>query len=186
MTDPDPDDRFPLSGPALDIDGRLVNRLERVEPTPTFGATDEPIELAERQPKPAEAPVTEFREAYVPRARRFGVRLALVAVVLAAGLFAAAVVLRPDLAKFDQLATVKSNSLVDSVLTGGPHATLTVTSTPPGATVTIGGQQVGVTPWAGDNVWGSAEVVVELPGYKRWSRTLVAGEDATLSATLKR
>ncbi len=69
-----------------------------------------------------------------------------------------------------------------------PAPTLLVLSEPSGAKVLIAGSEVGVTPWAGDNVWPAQPIKIEvrMPGYKPWVGTTMGGKQATLEATLKR
>ena len=71
---------------------------------------------------------------------------------------------------------------------GTPAPTLLVLSEPSGATVLVGGTEVGVTPWAGDNVWPREPLHVELrkAGYRPWQGLTMGGKQDTLQATLKR
>ena len=71
---------------------------------------------------------------------------------------------------------------------GTPAPTLFVLSEPSGAKVFVGGTEVGVTPWAGDNVWPEQPLKIEvrMPGYKPWVGMAVGGKQATLEAELKR
>lgn len=71
---------------------------------------------------------------------------------------------------------------------GTPAPTLLVLSDPPGATVLVGGTEVGVTPWAGDNVWPREPLRIEVrkPGYRPWVGLAMGGQQATLSANLHR
>ncbi|HET9156134.1 MAG TPA: PEGA domain-containing protein [Myxococcaceae bacterium] len=65
---------------------------------------------------------------------------------------------------------------------------LLVLSEPSGATVLVGGTEVGVTPWAGDNVWPAEPLKIEVrkAGYRPWVGMTVGGKQATLEASLKR
>ncbi|HTS82185.1 MAG TPA: PEGA domain-containing protein [Myxococcaceae bacterium] len=69
-----------------------------------------------------------------------------------------------------------------------PAPTLLVLSDPSGATVLVGGTEVGVTPWAGDNVWPKEPLRIEVrkAGYKPWQGLTMGGKQETLEATLKR
>jgi eukaryotic-like serine/threonine-protein kinase len=73
-----------------------------------------------------------------------------------------------------------------------PHAriavTITITSEPNGAAVSVEGTPVGVTPWAVDNAWGPGPVNVSVtaPGYRPWSGTFPGGRPARLEARLQR
>lgn len=189
MSEADPPD--PLQrGPRLNADGQLEGRLTRIEPEgsgPLPPPAEEPVlELAERA-RTRREPVHERYRAPIPNARRrLAVRLVVVALVagavlLAAGLLSSKPPVRPGPAPD----TVHEADVIDQLLGGGPKAPAIITSEPAGATVKIGGQQVGVTPWAGDNVWaGDTPVVLELPGYKPWKGTLPGGEEAHLKARL--
>jgi hypothetical protein len=61
-------------------------------------------------------------------------------------------------------------------------------SQPTGATVLVGGAVVGITPWAGDNVWpkGPLRVEVRKAGYRSWEATVEGGVEQTVEATLRR
>ncbi|HEY3588301.1 MAG TPA: hypothetical protein VGK85_14170 [Myxococcaceae bacterium] len=69
-----------------------------------------------------------------------------------------------------------------------PAPTLLVLSAPSGAKVFVAGAEVGVTPWAGDNVWPDQPLKVEvrMAGYKPWVGMTQGGKQATLEAELKR
>lgn len=66
--------------------------------------------------------------------------------------------------------------------------TITITSEPNGAAVSVEGTPVGVTPWAVDNTWapGPVKVNVTLPGYRPWSGTFPGGRPARLEARMQR
>jgi hypothetical protein len=69
-----------------------------------------------------------------------------------------------------------------------PAPTLLVLSEPAGATVLINGTEVGLTPWAGDNVWPKEPLRIELrkAGYKPWQGLTMGGKQDTLDATLRK
>jgi len=71
---------------------------------------------------------------------------------------------------------------------GTPAPTLLILSEPSGATVLVGGAEVGVTPWAGDNVWPREPLRIEVrkAGYKPWVGLTMGGQQATLEANLRR
>jgi len=71
---------------------------------------------------------------------------------------------------------------------GTPAPSLLVLSQPTGATVLIGGEVMGTTPWAGDNVWpkGRLRVEVRKAGYRTWETTVEGGVEQTVEATLRR
>lgn len=181
---PDPGERAPddgsepfqVDGPALDVDGRLINRIENLEPQhPETPLTEEPIELAERSPSWRDPTPDSYRDA--PKRKRgkaplvFGLLVTIAVAGLAALLF--------------------SRSARNSVPTGplgrlvpATHTPLVVTSEPEGASIRIGTEVVGKTPWAGDNIWGQARLTLELPGYRPWSGTIPSGSDAKVFARL--
>jgi hypothetical protein len=71
---------------------------------------------------------------------------------------------------------------------GTPAPALLIMSEPSGATVLVGGREVGRTPWAGDNVWPEGPLRVELrkAGYRSWAATTEGGAQRTIDATLRR
>ena len=71
---------------------------------------------------------------------------------------------------------------------GTPAPTLLVLSEPSGATVLVGGTEVGVTPWAGDNVWPKEPLRIEVrkAGYRPWQGLTMGGQQATLEANLRK
>jgi serine/threonine-protein kinase len=62
----------------------------------------------------------------------------------------------------------------------------TIATTPPGATVRIGGQDVGATPYAIDVAGGPVEVELRMRGYRREVRTIAAGDPDTTTIALRR
>lgn len=85
--------------------------------------------------------------------------------------------------------TKKDKEEVPEKRVGTPAPTLLVLSEPSGATVVVGGTEVGVTPWAGDNVWPAKEplrIEVRKAGYKSWVGLTQGGQQATLEANLKK
>jgi serine/threonine-protein kinase len=71
---------------------------------------------------------------------------------------------------------------------GTPAPSLVVLSEPSGATVLIGGSEVGKTPWAGDNVWPQGPLRIELrkAGWQPWQGATEGGTERTVQATLRR
>ena len=64
---------------------------------------------------------------------------------------------------------------------------LTLTSSPSGAEITIDGEVIGRTPWAGDLRWDVGEVIeLNLEGYRPWRTTIEAGDELRLDAALRR
>jgi hypothetical protein len=185
VSQPDEEDEI-LKGPALTPDGRLEERMDRVEPA--FGQPAEPkLELAEVAPKKFEPRIENFRDAPVKRtsgATKAVFALVALGIVLAVGL----VVFKPnlDFVTRDLPTGVTEGSLLGDLELSG-HEPVIVSSTPTGASVSIGGKVVGVTPWAGDNVWrGTVPVVIDAKGYQRWKGQLVGGKPQTLDVTLRR
>jgi hypothetical protein len=89
---------------------------------------------------------------------------------------------------FDLLRSEPKKEEVKEKRVGTPAPTLLVLSEPSGATVLVGGREVGVTPWAGDNVWPKEPLRVEVrkSGYRPWVGLTMGGQQATLEATLRR
>ena len=157
-----------------------------------------PVELAEMRPPPS---VSDYVQPRKEKAIRYTlpdldwgrwVRRALVVGVLAAGgwvLVTGKVPLWKGFS-FDLLRKGgEKKEEVPEKRVGTPAPTLLVLSEPSGATVLVGGSEVGVTPWAGDNVWPSKEplrVEVRKAGYKPWVGLTMGGKQATLEATLKK
>lgn len=187
MSQPEEDDDQLLKGPSLSADGRLEERMQRVEPAGGPGAlpvTDAPLELVERAPKVLEPRVEEFR-APAP-ARRSRAPL-IVGGLLAVGvaLLVTFLVVKPK--RVPEVPFGVSDSSVLGELGLVEQQPIIISSTPTGATVTIGERTVGTTPWAGDNVWrGETPVILELKGYQRWEGKLEGGKPLTLDVHLKR
>lgn len=155
-----------------------------------------PVELAETRPPPMSSDYVAPRAEKPPR---FGspdipwgkwlLRVALLAVVVAGGWVV--VTGKLPLGKFslDLLRSGSKKEEVTEKREGTPAPTLLVLSDPSGATVLVAGTEVGVTPWAGDNVWPSKEplrVEVRKAGYKPWVGLTQGGKQATLEANLKK
>lgn len=67
------------------------------------------------------------------------------------------------------------------------QGTVLFLSTPDGATVTIDGEEIGVTPFAGDLRWKQgAEITFSRDGYGTWTGTLPTGPEVKLDVTLRR
>jgi PEGA domain len=71
---------------------------------------------------------------------------------------------------------------------GTPAPSLVVLSEPSGATVFIGGSEIGRTPWAGDNVWpqGPLRIEVRKTGWQTWHGATEGGAERTVQVTLRR
>ena len=67
------------------------------------------------------------------------------------------------------------------------QGTVLFLSSPDGARVTIDGEEIGVTPFAGDLRWRrGAEITFTRSGYAPWTGTLPAGPEVKLDVTLRR
>jgi hypothetical protein len=174
-----------LSGrPALDRDGQLTGRIQRLElreGPPEAEAGGAPIELVDRPRAVKTLPRQVFRDPVEPRGRRARVIAAVVA-ILALGASGAALLLWKAGPPEDG---VRASSALEATIAARKEPVL-VDSEPPGATVRIAGQVVGTTPWAGDNLWGDAEVALSLPGYAPWKGRLRPRAESRFSVTLKR
>jgi serine/threonine-protein kinase len=112
--------------------------------------------------------------------RRLGLKVA-VALVAVAGLGAGVLWAMPQLKQ--TLATTASS---------GPRlktsTVLTITSDPPGATVSIDGAELGTTPLVMDNIYPAQAIPVRLtlPGHKPWKGTFTGGQSANVEARLER
>jgi serine/threonine-protein kinase len=156
-----------------------------------------PVELAEMRPPPTESDYVQPRKEkavrYASPDTDWGrwMRRALVVGLLAAGVWVLATVKLPGWKglPFDLPGKDGKKEEVVEKHVPTPAPTLLVLSEPTGATVLVGGTEVGVTPWAGDNVWPSREplrVEVRKAGYKPWVGLTMGGQPGTLQATLKK
>jgi eukaryotic-like serine/threonine-protein kinase len=180
-----PDEEDELSkGPSLSADGRLEQRMQRVEPA--FGPPpEEKLELAEVAPRKPEPRIENFREDPRPKSLPLAVKVVFALLALGVVVLVAFLVLKPNLDVSLPTGVTESSLLAE--LGGGEHEPIIISSTPTGATVSIAGKAVGVTPWAGDNVWiGTVPVSIDAKGFKRWEGQLVGGKAQTLDITLKR
>ena len=156
----------------------------------------EAVELSERPPPPMVSdfapPPSQKRVRFTSPDIRWGrwlARLVLLGLVVAGGWFAVGGKLPSfkgfslDFLKADP---PKQEATEKRVFTPAP--TLLVLSEPEGATVLVGGTEVGVTPWAGDNVWPKEPLRVEVrkAGYRPWQGLTMGGKQETLQATLKK
>lgn len=185
VTDPKEPDEILQNPASLGADGRLEQRMARVEPV---GApAEERIELQERAPKAIEARVEQYRDELRARsARPWAARLVIGTLLLGVIALGAFLHFKPklELGSFDG---VREASLFDQVTAGGEAPPIIISSTPTGATITIGGKTVGETPWAGENRWvGETPLTLKLPGYKAWEGKLKGGSPQTLDINLKK
>ncbi len=186
----DPEEDELMNGPSLSADGRLEQRMQGVEPAfaPPAAFTppvEPPLELAARSPQAIEARVQVFRDSARPRAVPGALKLVGLLGLLGAGLLAGFLYFQPRFHAETPFG-VTEPSLIDQLNLGEPQP-LIISSTPSGASVSIAGQVVGQTPWAGDNRWTTqVPVRVELPGYQRWEGKLEPGKPRTLDVKLKK
>ncbi|MFZ5446120.1 MAG: PEGA domain-containing protein [Myxococcota bacterium] len=191
MSEPEEKDDLLSDGPSLSADGRLQQRLEAVEPPPAIPppAVDAPLELAERTASASRAPeIADFRPDAPPprRARPLAARLVLGLVAIALGALIVLLLLQPQLVAHRSPDGVSEPTVLEK-LNLGERAPVLIESSPPGAKLTIDGEVVGETPWAGDNRWsGTVPVRLEAPGYRPWEGTLEGGKSVTLNARLKK
>ncbi|MBL9039663.1 MAG: PEGA domain-containing protein [Archangium sp.] len=183
------DDEWKPTGPTMSSDGSLEGRFDQVAPTTERPPAEAPLELEAR---PAvEGHVwdgPEVPEAPPPKSalRMLVVVLLLALVLISGGAFlllgttAPATPHRPVIPD-----GVHTPPAVEALLPSLHHSAI-VDSTPPGASILVNGEVVGVTPWAGDNVWGNVEVELRLKGFQPWRGRLSGAGESSLSATLKR
>jgi eukaryotic-like serine/threonine-protein kinase len=151
-------------------------RHDTYEKTYQWEATPD-LELAERAPQagsllppPAKGPSA------VSRALRLGVPLVLVAGALGWAVLHA-----------DTLRQRLGRNANESV--SRPSLSISISSEPQGATVTIEGEKLGTTPMALENVYPAAQDVpiqLTLKGYKPWKGVFRGGEPVVLDVQLKR
>ena len=184
MSQPDDDDPAFLSGPTLGADGKLEGRFAAVEPPPPPVPTGE-LELEVVAPKRIEPRVEHFRDAPADPRRRRALAVFVVGLVVIGAVAGFVVFVRPQLTRLTPDG-VTEPALIDQLHVGAPEP-LIISSTPTGARLTINGEYVGDTPWAGDNRWsGTVKVTLEVPGYQRWETTLPGGAAKTIDAKLAR
>ncbi|MDP1825743.1 MAG: PEGA domain-containing protein [Archangium sp.] len=190
MTDPKEQDDIREGPAALGADGRLEQRLERVEqagvPAPS-PAPEANLHLAARAPKAIEQRVENYRaELRARNARPWALKLVIGALVAGLGGLGALLYFKPKL-DLQSLDGVREANLLDELTAGGEREPIIISSTPTGATIIIGGKTVGETPWAGENVWrGETTLVLKLAGYQPWQGKLRGGKPATLDIRLKK
>lgn len=188
VTDPKDSDEIHQGPAALNADGRLEQRLERLEPPATSRPpAEEKLELAERGPKVIEERVETYRTEQRARSSKGGA-IKLVIGILVVGVIGLAALLyfkpRLDLPALDG---VREATLLDELTAGGEAQPIIISSTPTGATIYISGKAVGETPWAGENRWrGETALVLKLPGYRAWQGKLKGGAPQTLDIKLEK
>jgi hypothetical protein len=173
----------------------IISIPPRAAVPPALAQSRPPVELADRPPPPMESDFQPPPPApSVPLAVPWGRWLFRVLVLAAcvggiAGLASGKLSL-PTVFPFTLLhSSGGASDKPKEARVGTPAPTLLVLSDPAGATVLVNGTEVGVTPWAGDNVWPKKEPVrveVRKAGYKTWSGVTMGGQQATLEANLHR
>jgi eukaryotic-like serine/threonine-protein kinase len=170
-------------GPSLDSSGRLRGNtgLGPGQKPGTFTVPrprihqDEPLELADREPKSSED--QDLYRPYLDEPKRpFRIPRWPIALVVLGLIGAAAWFFRPDI-KFG----VKLNPV-----TSAP-ALLHIDSEPSGAKVKVNGTVIGDTPVILDNLYaGEATVEISRRGYKTWRGTFQGGEKVKIEAQLRK
>lgn len=178
------DDDWKGAGRQLRADGRMTGDLPKqapAAPKPPTGAFAPPklealttadLVLDKKSAKPGYVEPGPYRDTVLPsRAGAWKWLLLLV------GLGAAA------LAAFAFIPGLQRSLSLPATTRG----TVFISSEPEGATLKIAGQEVGQTPWAGDNLWtGEVKYELSAPGHKsRWG-TFRGHEDVKLSLKLAR
>ncbi len=182
MTDPNDEDDY-LKGPALTPEGRLEKRLESMESRGPLPQAPEKFELVERKPVVTEPVTSSFRDepAPSPRSDAHVLKWLLAISVLTFIAGAAFLILRPR-----GTDAVRETSALDQLLSR-EKPTLLINSTPTGATIIIGGNVVGETPWAGENQWeGQTSLILLKSGYKPWDGRLEGSQQLTFDIRLKK
>lgn len=190
QTDQKDGDDF-MKGPSLDADGRLEGRFKNVEARDFKPPQEDRLELEARPRAPVEERMQTYRAELQKRSERpWALKLMVGAMlfgVLALGAFLS---FKPkiDVSVVPTVPDgVRRSGILDELTAGPEAAPLIISSTPTGATITIGGKSVGQTPWAGENRWaGQTAVTLKLPGYKTWEGKLEGGEPLALDITLKK
>ncbi len=187
----------PMPGASLLDDPAFEPSVTAIPPRPN-DVRPSGIELAETRPPPMTSDYVAGKAEKPPRFgspdipwRKWITRAALLG-VLAAGAWVV-VSGKVPLGKFSfdllRSGSKKDTEEVTEKRVGTPAPTLLVLSDPSGATVVVGGTEVGVTPWAGDNVWPAKEplrIEVRKAGYRSWVGLTQGGQQATLEANLKK
>lgn len=188
--DPEADQFQP--GPAMDADGRIeLSSLPKPawpasRPRPAMAAASLELDPAavehafgpSREPSPElPAPETSPR-----RARSLGraLALALASAAAAGAIGVGAFAMRDRLPSWLQLPPAHPGAY--------GKAMLRIESEPSGATVRVGDEELGVTPYLADNDYpeGNNAVTVELRGYQPYRGSFPGGRDFTVRASLKR
>lgn len=148
---------------------------------------DEVIELTDRAPKVVEERIETFRdEPAPPAAPAWPLKLVVALGAVGAIALVALMVFKPKLETPPSIG-VQVTSALNEAIAGEAAPPLIISSVPTGATVFINGNELGQTPWAGDNRWvGEPDLVIKLPGYRSWEGKLKGGAPQTLDIKLKK
>jgi len=176
-----------LGGPSLGVDGTVEGRAlpaaAALPPAPATPAVpDPPLELARRpQPRGYVAP-TASRPDLAP-SRRW-VPFALIGVALSGlGIAVAAMVIKPSSPPL--VPTIELPGQLRDALPELAGPPVVITTEPPGATIRAGAQELGKTPWAGNNPFLlDTELTISLGGYQSRKVTLRGASEARLDLTL--
>lgn len=182
-------DELMQGGPSLDASGRLEGRFNNVEARPAEPPPqEERFELEARPRAPVEARMQTYRAELAARGERpWALKLMLGAMLVGVLALGAFLHFKPKLELPEMPDGVRPSGILDELTAGAEAAPVIISSTPTGATITIGGKTVGQTPWAGENRWaGQPAVTLKLPGYKTWEGKLEGGEPQTLDITLRK
>jgi hypothetical protein len=190
---PPPSPAPPVPGASLLDDPAYEPTVISIPPRVRLPEQPAPVELAESRPPPMTSDYVPPRPGrFHGSDMRWGTWLLRAAVLGLVVVGAWAVTSgKTSLWKglsLDFLRSGKKEEVVERRV-GTPAPTLLVLSEPAGATVLVGGAEVGTTPWAGDNVWPSKEplrVEVRKVGYQPWVGITTGGQQATLEANLKK
>ncbi len=185
------------SGPSLNSDGSIENRMKAVEPvgstnTGSAAAPVEPtLELGERAvPGPANID-PQYRDlSGVDREarRQRRARTAVTVLLLVGGIAAVGAWFGRDAIR-DAL-NGDSNGLrpstwLDSAMNRGSRVVV-IDSEPAGARITAGTSEIGTTPWSGDSrLPPGTEITLSLKGHERLTVPLPEGPEPRLSVSLK-
>ena len=190
---PPPSPAPPVPGASLLDDPAYEPTVISIPPRVHLPEQPAPVELAESRPPPMTSDYVPPRPGWFHGSdMRWGTWL-LRAAVLGLVVVGAWAVTSGKISlwkglSLDFLRSGKKEEVVERRV-GTPAPTLLVLSEPAGATVLVGGAEVGTTPWAGDNVWPSKEplrVEVRKVGYQPWVGITTGGQQATLEANLKK
>jgi PEGA domain len=160
---------------SLNLDGTL-NGPSKEQPVPEANpqfepvVIDEPLELVQREKRNVEYQDQPPYRHVSDSKKQSRVWIIPVMLVVVLGVGAVVSVLKPAL-----FSTFQSSGA------------LVILSEPSGASISIGTQQLGLTPWAGNNIWsGNQKVTLQLKGYKSMTKAFDGKKEVTVSFELER